>query len=107
MSDRLVQQMVMFGGGFMMIWGYMTWERPGHVTRFDGRMDADLFMRILDDELQQSIKHYKKQPSDVPFQQDNDPKHKSKKALKWLQDSGFEIVVWPPQSADVLPIEHL
>ena len=53
-------------------------------------MDADLFMNILDDELQESIKYYKKKPSDVLFQQNNDPKHKSKKAQKWLQDSEFE-----------------
>ena len=90
-----------------MIWGCMSWEGPGHVTKIDERIDADLFMSILDDELQESIKYYKKKPSDVPFQQDNDPKHKSKKAQKWLQDSEFGIVVWPPQSADVHPIEHL
>ena len=85
----------------------MSYKRPGNVTKFDGRMDANLFMSILDDELQESIKYYKKKPSDVLFQQDNDPKHKSKKAKKWLQDSEFEILVWPPQSADVHPIEHL
>ena len=90
-----------------MIWGCMSREGPGHVTKIDERIDADLFMSILDDELQESIKYYKKKPSDVPFQQDNDPEHKSKKAHKWLQDSEFGIVVWPPQSADVHPIEHL
>ena len=35
------------------------------------------------------------------------PKHKGKKAQKWLQDSGFEILVWSPQWADVHPFEHL
>ena len=46
-------------------------------------MDADLFVSILDDELQESIKYYKKKPSDVLFQQDNDPKHKSKIEHLW------------------------
>ena len=90
-----------------MIWGSMSWEGAEHVTRIDGRMDAELFMSILDDDPQESIKYYKKKPSDVLFQQANDPKHKSKKAQKWLQDTGFEIVSWPPQSADVIPIEKL
>ena len=80
----------------------MSWEGPGNVTKFDGRMDADLFMSILDDELQESIKYYKKKPSDVFFRQDNDPKHKRKKAQKWLQDSRFELWCGPPQSEDVL-----
>ena len=26
---------------------------------------------------------------------------------KWLQDSGLEVMVWSPQSADLDPIEHL
>ena len=54
LSDRLVQWMVKFGGGFLMIWGCMSWEGPGNLTQNDGRMDADLFMSILDDELQVS-----------------------------------------------------
>ena len=35
-------------------------------------------MDIFD--IQESIKYYKKKPSNVLFQQDGDPKHKSKKA---------------------------
>ena len=65
MSDRLVQQTVKFGGGFLMIWGCMSCEGHGHVTNIDGWMDADLFMSILDEELQESIKYYKKKPSDA------------------------------------------
>ena len=52
--------MVKFGGGFLMIWSCMSLEGPGYVTKIDGRMDADLFISILDDELQESIKYYKK-----------------------------------------------
>ena len=104
LSDRLVQGMVKFGGGFLMIWGCMSWEWPGNVTKFDGKMDADLFMSILDDELQESIEYYKKKPSDVLFQQDNDPKHKNKKAHKWLQDSGCELWCGPLNQQMYIPL---
>ena len=82
LCDRLVWWMVKFGGGFLMIWGCMSWEGPEYATKTDGSMDADLFISILDDELQEAIKYDKKKPSEVLFQHDNGPKHKVKKAQK-------------------------
>lgn len=107
LSDRLVEGTVKFGGGNLMFWGCMFWEGVGYGSKIDGRMDADLYVSILGQELQQSLAYFKKKPEDVIFQQDNDPKHKSKKAMKWLEDSGMEVMIWPPQSADLNPIEHL
>ena len=49
-------------------------------------MDAELYVSILDDELQESLKYYKKKTGDIIFQQDNDLKHKSKKVTNWLND---------------------
>ena len=85
----------------------MLWEGVGYASKIDGRMDADLYVSILEDELQQTLEFYDKNSEDVIFQQDNNPKHKSKKAMSWLKDSGLEVMVWPPQSADLNPIEHL
>jgi len=107
LNDRLVQGTVKFRGGSLMFWGCMFWEGVGYGTKIKGRMDADLFVSILEDELQQNLEYYNKKPEDVLFQQDNDPKHKSKKAQKWLQESGLQPMEWPPQSADLNPIEHL
>jgi len=107
LTDRLVEGTVKFGGGNLMLWGCMLWEGPGFATKIDGRMDADLYVSILDDELQATLEYYGKDIEDVVFQQDNDPKHKSKKATNWFKDNGFVVMVWPPQSADLNPIEHL
>ena len=41
------------------------------------------------------------------FQQDNDPKHISKKAKQWFEDNGIQVLAWPAQSLDINPIEHL
>ena len=90
-----------------MFWRCRLWEGPGLGTKIDGRMDANLYVSILETELQESLKYYKKKTGDVIFQQDNDPKHKSKKATNWLNNSDLEVMVWPPQSADLNPIENL
>jgi transposase len=36
---------------------------------------------------------------------DNDPKHTSKRAWRWLLDNNVKTMVWPAESPDLNPIE--
>ena len=69
-------------------------------------MDADLYVRILQSELMDSIKYYDLDPEEIIFQQDNDPKHTSKLAKDALEELNLTVLEWPSQSPDLNPIEQ-
>ena len=105
--DREVQGIVKFGGGNIMVWGCMGWEGVGRLAEVEGKMDANQYVSILEDNLLPSLEESGFSTEDIIFQQDNDPKHTSKKATKWFEDNDINVLDWAPQSPDINPIEHL
>ena len=43
-----------------MIWGCILWEGVKDACKIDGRMDGDLYIKILEDDLQSSFAFYDK-----------------------------------------------
>src|ERR1043165_6716674 len=76
-----------FGGGSVFIWGCFTIFGAGYLCKIDGGLDAELYRRLLDEDLMETLKFYNLDKSDIVFQQDNDPKHTSKLTKKWFEDN--------------------
>src|SRR5689334_2031768 len=84
----------------------MGWNGVGQLAEVEERMDADQYVVILEDHLLPSLKESGISRKEVIFQQDNDPKHTSKKATKWMENHNITLLDWPSQSPDLSPIEH-
>ena len=90
-----------------MVWGCMGWFGVGYSEIIDGIMDAEKFVKILESSLLRTIEELDVDSEFLRFQQDNDPKHTSRRAKAWFQEQQIALLPWPAQSPDLNPIEHL
>jgi len=93
--QREVQGTVKHGGGNIMVWGCMGWNGVGQMVEVEGKMDANQYVDILEDHMLPSLEESGIPEDEVIFQQDNDPKHTSKKAQKWMEDHNITLLDWP------------
>ena len=87
------------------IWAGISVRGPTAICVFEGKMNAPLFVQILDRTLLPFIEEVF--PVRHRFMQDNDPKHTSRLGQKFLEDHGVNWWHTPPESPDLNPIENL
>jgi hypothetical protein len=76
------------GGNNLMIWGCMEWNRVEKLVEVQGIMNAEQYYEILEDGLVERFEKLEMEEERI-FQQDNDPKHTSKRAQKWFEDNNI------------------
>lgn len=83
------------------VWGCITSGGIGTIYIFKDILTADKYTNILKDYL---LPIYN---SNYIFQQDNDPKHTALKTSLFIIDSNIKLLLWPPNSPDLNPIENI
>jgi len=103
----------------VMVWGCFTGNRLGPlIVCEEGGIGADEYEDILYDGLFSLIDDLLELPEEPEtiqvatrdtylFMQDNAPCHKAREILDFLEENQVPIMVWPPQSPDLNPIENL
>ena len=97
---------VKFGGGNIMILGCFSSKGVGRISVIDGKMNAENYQKILQDNLMTSVEKLRLPPEWI-FQQDNDPKNIVRSTKKWFAESNVNVLQWPSQCPDLKLIENL
>ena len=100
------------GGVSQMIWSCFMGNKLGPITFIDGSVNIQVYINVPVDSLLPFIDALNADSiTDIVFQQDNASCHTSKKTTQFLELSmnqhGFSVMKWPPNSPDMNPIEHI
>jgi hypothetical protein len=102
-----IKKQVKHGNGSVMVWGCITRYGVGELHRIDGIVDRFLYVDILSESLIRTLDNHNLDHSTIYFQQDSDPKHRSKHAKGWFDLKEIDLLLWCPNSPDMNIIENL
>jgi hypothetical protein len=107
LDPRFTKKNVKHGGGKVTVWGMITRDGPGRLTRIWGNMNKHLYREILEDDLLGSLDDLEMDRSEYYFQQDNDPKHTAGIVREWFEENHIDVLPWVSNSPDMNIIEHV
>jgi transposase len=96
--DECVRPTVKHGGGTIQVWGCFSWFGAGPLYRITDTLTGVKYRQILKSNMAPYLKEIEQKSGlEVIFQHDNDPKHTSKVAKKYLENKSIVVLDWPSQ----------
>ncbi|KAF7692941.1 Transposable element Tcb2 transposase [Cucumispora dikerogammari] len=89
-----------------MVWGCFSYNGKGNLHFIDGKMHKFQYKKILAEKLDISRQKLGL-GNGFLFQQDNEPKHKSRYAMVFFKENAIDVLEWSSQSPDLNPIDHI
>jgi len=89
------------------VWGCILKNYKLILHIYNGTINSDKYIEILELNLLPLIKKIQKTRSNIIFQQDNAPCHTSFKMCEFFSNNKIEVMLWPANSPDLNPIENL
>jgi hypothetical protein len=86
-----------------MFWGCITFDGVGVLLKCSNSMNAVEYIHVMDSAsvgIATSL-------CSLTYMQDNAPIHRSHAVSDWLESNGVDVLLWPPYSPDLNPIENV
>ena len=93
------------------VWGCFSAFGPGPLVRIDGRLTAERYVEILEQNLlpyAHAVTSIFPELAPIKFIQDRSPIHTARRVQQFFRDRPeIELLPWPPKGADLNPIENI
>ena len=102
-SECCVEPVTAFGGGSVMVWGGITLTTKTHLIQINGNLNSNRYVAEI------LCLHVVPHATGNGFilMDDNVRPHRGRVVTEFLAGAAIELMVWPANSRDLNPIEHL
>jgi len=97
---------VKLGNQGIMVWGCFMKNKIGPLIQVSGRITGSVYIEVLKNNLLPFIDELGTDLEYI-FQDDNAPVHRARVVKEWMEENEITNILWPTQSPDLNPIEHL